>query len=333
MPNEPATPEVAPTFPYELIVPVESAGTRLDTLLAAQLASFSRSVLKRAIDAGHVTVDSRPRKPSFRLEPGQLVRVEQLEAPPAGPEPEAIDLDLLYEDDHLVAVNKPAGMVVHPAKGHWAGTLASALAHHFGDQLSTTGGPTRPGIVHRLDRDTSGVIVVAKHDQAHELLAKQFAERTTEKVYEAITLGLPDRDADIIDEPIGPHPHVREKMAIRRDHPDARSALTKYEVVERLQRFALVRCYPKTGRTHQIRVHLAHIGYPVLCDKQYGGRNKITLSELQGGVAKPEETPFLERQALHARSLSIDHPMSSERLTFESPLSDDLLRVLSALRG
>ena len=320
-------------FPYELTVDKESAGTRLDALLTQQLGAYSRAVLKRAIDAGHVSVNGQVRKPSLRLEAGQVVRVEQLETPATGPEPEAIPLDLLYEDDDLVAVNKPPGMVVHPAKGHWAGTLASALAHHFGENLSSTGGPTRPGIVHRLDRDTSGAIVVAKHDRAHELLAKQFADRTTEKVYEALVQGAPDRDADVIDEPIGPHPHVREKMAIRRDHPDARPALTKYEVVERFKRLAYIRCFPKTGRTHQIRVHLAHIGHPVLCDKQYGGRSKITRSELEGGLPQEGETPLLERQALHARRLTIMHPMSGEELVFEAPLADDLAQVLEKLRG
>ena len=275
------------TFPQTHVAAPEEAGQRLDAFLVAHLDGVSRSLIKRAIDAGHVTVDGERRKPSHRLEEGESVVVTQLEEPAPGPKPEAIALELLYEDDDLVAVNKPAGMVVHPAKGHWEGTLASALAHHFGDALSTTGGPTRPGIVHRLDRDTTGVIVVAKHDTAHERLAEQFQSRTVAKEYLAIVLGEPDRDADVIDEPIGPHPHVREKMAIRRDHPDAREAVTTFEVVERLRRCSLIRALPKTGRTHQIRVHLAHLGCPVLCDKQYGGRSRITASELAGGVVRP----------------------------------------------
>ena len=162
-------------------------------------------------------------------------------------------------------------MVVHPAKGHWEGTLASALAHHFGT-LSGRGGPTRPGIVHRLDRDTSGVIVVAKNDQAHDALAAQFKAREVEKEYLAIVVGVPELDRDRIDEPIGDHPTHREKKAIRRSDPEARSAVTEYEVVERFVGFALVRARPKTGRTHQIRLHLAHIRHPVLCDRLYGGR-------------------------------------------------------------
>lgn len=320
------------TFPLEIVVGDEEASRRLDALLAERLAGFSRSLLKKAIDAGRVTVDGERRKPSHRLEPGEQVRIERLERPAEGPQPEAIDLDLIYEDDDLVAVNKPAGMVVHPAKGNWSGTLAAGLAHHFGDALSSTGGPTRPGIVHRLDRDTTGVIVVAKHDRAHERLAAQFADRSTEKEYAAIVLGEPDRDADVINEPIGPHPHIREKMAIRRDLPDARNAVTTFEVVERLRRCTLLRVTPKTGRTHQIRVHLAHLGNAVLCDKQYGGRSQITAGELAGGVPKPDEVPLLARQALHARRLRIDHPTTGERLTFEAPMPEDMQGVLEFMR-
>lgn len=318
-------------FPCQFVVEEPAAGKRVDAYLAKLLPDFSRSVLKRAIDAGHVSVNGEPCKPSLKLETGQTVRVEQLEPPPAGPEPEAIPLDFLFEDDDLAVVNKPAGMIVHPARGHWAGTLTSALAHHFGDKLSRTGGTTRPGIVHRLDRDTSGVIVVAKHDPAHERLAAQFADRTTEKQYLAIVLGSPDRDADVIDEPIGPHPHVREKMAIRRDHPDARPAVTTIEVVRRFQGFSLVRALPKTGRTHQIRVHLTHAGFPILCDKQYGGRSRITATELNGGVAQQDEVPLLDRQALHAHQLKIDHPTTGQRLTFEAPLPEDIQAVLDRL--
>lgn len=317
----------------ELTVEEADAGRRLDIVLAERLPQFSRSLLKKAIEAGGVSVGERRERPAYRLEPGDAVRVDRVDSVAEGPTPEAIPLDFLYEDDDLVAVNKPPGMVVHPAKGHWAGTLAAALAHHFGDALSKTGGPTRPGIVHRLDRDTSGVIVVAKHDQAHERLAEQFQDRSTEKEYLAIVLGEPDRDADVIDEPIGPHPHVREKMAIRRDHPDARHAVTTFEVVERFRRCSLVRAKPKTGRTHQIRVHLAHVGHPVLCDKQYGGRSRITASELAGGVARPDEPALLERQALHAHRLRINHPTTGERLSFEAPLPAEIEAVLRFLRG
>ncbi|MEQ8846424.1 RluA family pseudouridine synthase [Botrimarina sp.] len=319
--------------PVEFVATEDDAGQRLDAALATRAERLSRTLLKRAITAGAVAVNGRPQtKPSYRLEEGDVVAVEAVPLPDEGPRPEAIPLDVLYEDDDLVVVDKPPGMVVHPAKGHWGGTLVAALAHRFGDALSSAGGPHRPGVVHRLDRDTSGVIVVAKHDVAHASLAAQFADRTTEKVYLAIVLGEPDRDADVVDEPIGPHPHVREKMAIRRDHAYARPALTTFAVVERLRRCSLLRVTPKTGRTHQIRVHLAHAGHPVLCDKQYGGRSRITASELDGRTALPDDAALLQRQALHAFRLGVDHPTTGARLTFEAALPDDMRRVLDHLR-
>lgn len=322
-------------FPRDFLVP-EGVDARLDAFLADCCSEYSRAILRRAIDAGHVLVDGEIRKPSYKLSGGEKVVVAQVESPRAGPEPEAIPLELLFEDEHMVAVNKPAGMIVHPAKGHWAGTLASALAYHFGDELSGAGGPSRPGIVHRLDRDTSGVIVVAKHDAAHHALAAQFKERTTEKEYLAIVRGVPDRDADVIDKPIGPHPRIREQMAIRPDQPDARPAQTRWEVVERFARFALLRCLPKTGRTHQIRVHLAHDGYPILCDKLYGGSSQTTVSELQGlqaGGEAPACEPVLTRQALHARRLAINHPASGARLEIEAPVPADIAAALECLRS
>jgi 23S rRNA pseudouridine1911/1915/1917 synthase len=245
----------------------------------------------------------------------------------------------LYEDDAIVVVNKPAGMVVHPAKGHWAGTLAAALVHRF-TQLSGIGGAVRPGIVHRLDRDTSGVIVVAKTDAAHQSLAAQFHNRTVKKEYLAIVSGRPDRDADRVNVPIGPHPTHRERMALRAEHADSRPAETFFEVVERFTGFALMRAHPKTGRTHQIRLHLAHIRCPVLCDKHYGSRSRITAGELRaitrqkqvaGGV--PDEEVLLARQALHAHRLSFVHPTSGEAVAFEAPLAADMERVLGYLRG
>jgi 23S rRNA pseudouridine1911/1915/1917 synthase len=242
----------------------------------------------------------------------------------AGPHPENIPLDILYEDDALIAVNKPPGMVVHPARGHWSGTLASALSFHF-QQLSKVGGETRPGIVHRLDRDTSGVLVVAKTDPMHYALAAQFEARTTEKEYLAITAGVPDRDRDRIEQPIGIHPHQREKMAIRAGHSTSRDATTFYEVVERFAGFAAVKVLPKTGRTHQIRVHLAHIGCPVLCDKLYGGQQK-------GGQASLLDDAILNRQALHALRIKLAHPATGEPIEFTAPLPADLQSVLDVLR-
>jgi 23S rRNA pseudouridine1911/1915/1917 synthase len=260
------------------------------------------------------------------------VRFTVPQPPREGPAAEEIPLAFLHVDEWMAAIDKPPGMVVHPAKGNWKGTLAGALKWHLerdGGGLSTAGGAARPGIVHRLDRDTSGVIVVARSEEAHHALARQFERRTTAKTYLAITQGAPRLDRDEIDMPIGIHPYQREKMAVRRDHATSREAVTRYEVLERFRAGALVRVTPKTGRTHQIRVHLAAIGCPVLCDGLYSGR---TLIE-PGFLRLPAGPPLLERQALHAASLEIDHPASGERLTFSAPLPADLERMLAALRS
>jgi 23S rRNA pseudouridine1911/1915/1917 synthase len=287
-----------------------------------------------------VRVDGGQCKASLRLKAGQQVVVSQLDVPREGPAPQNIPLDILHEDEAIVVVNKPAGMVVHPAKGHWEGTLASALAHHF-TSLSARGGPTRPGIVHRLDRDTSGVIVVAKNDQAHDALAEQFKSREVTKEYLAIVVGVPELDRDLIDEPIGDHPTHRDKKAIRRKDPNARPATTVYEVIERFAGYAFVRALPKTGRTHQIRLHLTHVGHPILCDRLYGGRAVITELELiprdKIGQHTPEERaafdqPLLERQALHAHRLAFSHPITSESMEFVAPLAVDMERALAAIR-
>jgi 23S rRNA pseudouridine1911/1915/1917 synthase len=305
--------------------------------LAVQLPGLSRATLRRAIDAGHVRVDDGACKASLRLKAGHRIVIDQIAAPREGPAPQNIPLSILFEDDSIIVVDKPAGMIVHPAKGHWEGTLASALAHHFGP-LSSRGGPTRPGIVHRLDRDTSGVIVVAKNDQSHDALAAQFKSRAVEKEYLAIVAGVPDRDRDVVDEPIGDHPTQREKKAIRREDPNARPALTVFEVIERFAGYSLLRALPKTGRTHQIRIHLAHIKCPVLCDRLYGGRAKITELELipRGKIGQDEQTlsgkPLLNRQALHAHRLRISHPVSGEKMEFEAALPMDLERTLEVLR-
>jgi 23S rRNA pseudouridine1911/1915/1917 synthase len=306
--------------------------------LAEAIPAISRATLRRAIDAGHVRVDDTDCKPSFRLRAGSQIVVQQIEVSREGPAPQDIPLVILHEDDAIVVVDKPAGMIVHPAKGHWEGTLASALTHHFGT-LSGRGGPTRPGIVHRLDRDTSGVIVVAKNDQAHDVLAAQFKARQVEKEYLAIVTGAPDRDRDVIDEPIGSHPTHREKKAIRRNDPIARPAVTRYEVIERFNGYALVRALPKTGRTHQIRIHLAHVGFPVLCDRLYGGRAQLGESDLIPRNRAADESavhtspePLLKRQALHAHRLTLTHSTSGQRMSFEAALPADILQTLEALR-
>jgi 23S rRNA pseudouridine1911/1915/1917 synthase len=318
----------------ELIVEPEAAGQRLDAYLAHTLPKYSRVQLRKVIGAGGVKVNGQGTKVAHRLAAGDRI---ELVLPPmnaAGPHPEEIPLDVLYEDEHILAVNKPPGMVVHPARGHWSGTLASALAFHF-RQLSNVGGPTRPGIVHRLDRDTSGVMVVAKTDPMHYALAAQFEARTTEKEYFAITAGAPDRDRDIIEQPIGVHPSQREKMAIRAGHSTSREASTFYEVQERFGGYAAIKVLPKTGRTHQIRLHLAHIGCPVLCDKLYGGRASITRGELRRGrgLQAGDEEVVLARQALHAQRIKLAHPFTGQPIEFVAPVPGDLTRALDLLRG
>jgi 23S rRNA pseudouridine1911/1915/1917 synthase len=316
--------------PIELLVGPEHAGWRLDVFLAHHFPSYSRVHLRRVITAGGVRVGDRGGKPSYRLLAGQRVTVVLPDIPREAPQPENIPLEILYEDDWLAVVNKPAGMVVHPARGHWSGTLASALAYRFAGKLSALGGVNRPGIVHRLDRDTSGAILVAKHDLAHSRLGEMFQSRAIEKEYFALVAGRPELDRDRIEEPIGMHPREREKMAIRRDGPSTRAAETFYEVVERFDGFAAVRILPKTGRTHQIRVHLGHIGCPVLCDRQYGGRSRITRGEIRRDPA--DALVLLERQALHARRLKLAHPESGRPLEVEAPLPGDIAAVLAELR-
>lgn len=313
----------------ELVVGEADSGARLDAFLAKTFPKYSRMQLRRIIGAGGVRVNDAGTKVSHRLQTGNRISIFLPPMPTAGPNPENIPLHILYEDDQLLAINKPPAMVVHPSRGHWSGTLTSALAFHF-DQLSTAGGAHRPGIVHRLDRDTSGVMVVAKNDPCHFALAEQFADRTTEKEYLAITVGAPDRDRDMIDKPIGIHPYQREKMAIRSNHETSREAQTFYEVQERFRGFAVVKMLPKTGRTHQIRVHLAHIGYPVLCDRLYGGRAEIKRGEVSGDLS--DQQIVLGRQALHARRIQLKHPISKELMEFVAPIPDDMQTTIDTLR-
>jgi 23S rRNA pseudouridine1911/1915/1917 synthase len=324
--------DLSPSSPVELVVAPEQSGWRLDVFLVSHFPAYSRVHLRRVITAGGVTIDrNQSGKPAYRLHPGQRVVVVLPPIPREAPQAEDIPLEILYEDDWLAVINKPPRMVVHPARGHWSGTLASALQHHFGSRLSTVGGPTRPGIVHRLDRDTSGAILVAKHDLAHGLLGSQFQSRSIQKEYFALVAGAPDRDRDLIDLPIGIHPQQREKMAIRRDDAQSRPAQTFYEVIERFEGYAALRVRPKTGRTHQIRVHLDHVGCPVLCDRQYGGRSQITRGEIRRQPA--DDLVLLDRQALHAWRIRFLHPGTQQPLEVEAPLPADIAGVLEELRG
>jgi 23S rRNA pseudouridine1911/1915/1917 synthase len=249
------------------------------------------------------------------------------------PTPEDIPLRIVFEDDAFVVLDKSPGMVVHPAKGNWSGTVVNALQHHF-DTLSSIGGDERPGIVHRLDRDTSGLLLVAKDDRIHKDLAWQFEERSVAKEYRALVYGAPDRDADFIDAPIGFHPTIREKMCVPREHyKPGKSARTFYEVVERFDGFAHVRCKPETGRTHQIRVHLAHIGHPVVADKLYSQRPRLTVGDLAGSDHPDAARELIGRQALHAHRLALTHPRTGERLNLEAPLPRDFADALEGMRA
>jgi 23S rRNA pseudouridine1911/1915/1917 synthase len=327
-----------------LTVEAQESGWRLDLFLVHHFPQYSRTLIRQAIMNGGVriieeeTLESNG-KPSFRLKPGQTVHFSMPEIPHYVPQPEAIPLDILYEDEHLAVINKPAGMVVHPSRGHWAGTLVSALSFHFGSDLSSVRGPARPGVVHRLDRDTTGAILVAKNDFIHGKLAMLFENRQIQKEYFAVVLGKVYLDRDMVDAPIGLHPKVKEKMRIApAADSEAKSAQTFYEVIQRYEKMTAVRCFPKTGRTHQIRVHLSHIGYPVLCDRIYGGRKAVTLEELTGKIpfSLTEEhfngTVLLNRQALHAHRLTFVHPVTEENLEIVAPIPPDIQSVLDCLK-
>src|SRR5262245_13228588 len=272
----------------ELTVASKLVGTRLDQYLAGQFPDFSRSVIQKVIDAGGVTVNDAPAKASYKIHNGDRIRIQLPEPTHEIPVAEDIPLDILYEDDHLAVVNKPHDMVVHPAKGHWSGTLVNALAFRFA-KLSQLAAPTRAAIVHRLDRDTSGVILIAKEEHTHRELSAQFEHRTVFKEYLAITNGVLDRDSDYIEKRIGHHPSDRVKMATFDDEEEVgKEACSFYEVIERFplpsKGFTFCRIQPRTGRTHQIRVHLAAVGCPVVADKIYSGRDCLRLSDIDPAI-------------------------------------------------
>jgi len=315
------------TFHQRVTIKRRLEGRRLDQYLAAAIADFSRTFLQRLIRDGQVTVNGQPAKPSYLLRRGD--RIELTVEIPEGPElaAEHIPLDILYEDDHMLVVNKPPDMVVHPAKGHQSGTLVNALLGHT-HTLSATGGELRAGIVHRLDRDTSGVILAAKTDVAHAALARQFEARTVEKHYLAVVLRAPELDSDVIKAPLGRHPRNPQAIAVRRDGKAARSI---YRVRRRFRGFAQLDVQILTGRTHQIRVHLAHIGHPVVADALYGHRAALHRSELLGDRPTEDEEPLIERQALHAHRIGIAHPITGKPMEFTAPLPHDIQTLLAAL--
>ncbi len=321
------------TKPVDLTVnKVESM--RLDQYLVSAFPGHSRSEFQKAIEAGGVTVNDVVAKASYKVRPGDRIRFRVPDPAADAPVPEDIPLDIIYEDEFLAVVNKPADMVVHPARGHWRGTLVNALHFHFG-QLSLVNGTYRPGIVHRLDRDTSGVLLVAKDDLTHRDLSLQFEQRKVFKEYLAITQGVLDRDSDYVECAIGRHPREREKMAAYDepdDDEDIKDACTFYEVIERFDGYTFCRAHPKTGRTHQIRVHLAHVGCPVLADKAYSGRDSLRLSHLVRDLDPNSDEVLMPRQALHAHRLRFHHPRRGQWLEVEAKLPPEFERTLAALR-
>ncbi len=329
------------TVSTELIMDEGDAGSRIDVALARKLPDLSRARVQALLREGHIrhkdgrTIESH----SLRVKPGDAFAVHIPPAAPAEPEAENIPLVVLHEDKYLIVIDKPKGLVVHPAPGHATGTLVNALIQHCGDSLSGIGGVRRPGIVHRLDKDTTGIMVVAKTDAAHQGLAEQFASHGAdgrlERGYLAIVWGVPEPGSGRIDAAIGRRTHNRTKMAVVHNE-SGRHAATKYDVVTRMQpkglpATSLVRCRLETGRTHQVRVHMAHAGHPLLGDPTYGtgfaSSGRKLGPEAQVAVAR------LGRQALHAALLAFEHPVTGKAMRFESPLPADLAYLLTCLKA
>ncbi len=305
-----------------LIVEKTLPSERLDTWLRTKFPAVSRGAIQRLIDEGHIQVDGRQVKPTHSPRAGQTVTVHWPEARAAEARPEDIPLEILFEDASLLVVNKPAGLVVHPAAGHDEHTLVNALLHHCAGRLSGIGGVARPGIVHRLDKETSGCLVVAKSDEAHLALSAQFASRKVHKIYQAIVCGELARDTGEIRAAIARHSTHRKRMAVSEDL--GREARTSYRVLERLRSATLVEAVIHTGRTHQIRVHFQHVGHPLVGDRTYGNRQNQKLEDLTGYAAP--------RQMLHAFELAFTHPRLGRKMEFKAPLPPDFLDALAALR-
>lgn len=293
---------------------IEDAGRRMDAWLSEQIEELTRSAVQRLIQDGCVTADGKPLAKNYKITGKETVAVMLPEPEPVDVVPQNIPLDVVFEDDDVIVVNKPKGLVVHPAPGHPDGTLVNALLYHCGDSLSGIGGELRPGIVHRIDRDTSGLIIAAKNDFAHQKLAAQLADHTLARIYHCIVVGNLHEDSGTIDAPIGRHPVDRKKMAVVHD---GRHAVTHWRVLKRYQGYTYVECRLETGRTHQIRVHMASISHPILGDTVYG--NKKEVSGLQG-------------QCLHAVGLRFIHPRTEKAVELHCELPEEFIRQLEKLR-
>lgn len=294
----------------------EDVGCRIDIFIAENMESLSRSAVQRLIQEGHVRLNGTTVKANYKLREKDVMDIELPEAKTVEILPEEIPLDILFEDQDVIVVNKPQGMVVHPAPGHTSGTLVNALLFHCGNELSGINGEKRPGIVHRIDKDTSGVLMVAKNDAAHQSLAAQLAEHSITRKYNAIVFNGFQEEEGTVDQPIGRNPLDRKKMAITHKH--SRRAVTHYKVLERMGNFTLIEAQLETGRTHQIRVHMTYIGHPLLGDSVYG----------------PKKQPFrLEGQALHARVLGFLHPRTGKYVEFEAPMPESFKKLLERLKA
>ena len=297
-----------------LLLRADKAGERADQLIARLVPELTRSAAQRLLEEGAVTLNGQPVKKNYKAAEGDLLKVTLPDPEPVEAVPQNIPLDVVYEDGDVIVVNKPVGMVVHPAAGHPDGTLVNALLYHCGKSLSGINGALRPGIVHRIDRDTSGLIIAAKNDFAHQALAAQLADHSLYREYEAVCVGSLREDAGTVDAPIGRNPTDRKKMAV--DRKNGRPAVTHWQVIARYPGHTHIRCRLETGRTHQIRVHLAFVGHPLLGDTVYGAKKPV---------------PGLAGQCLHARRLSFVHPRTGERLTLECPLPAWFEQVLTKL--
>ena len=342
--------------PVRLIVEARAHGWRVDHYLTRLFPNYSRALFQKALEQKSVLLNGLPIKSSRRMRVNDVLDVRLPELPDISLPPEDIPIDVLFEDQSLVVLNKASNMITHPGKGHYRGTLAGALQFHF-DQLSNVAGQLRPGIVHRLDKDTSGVIVIAKNNQVHARLSEQFEARTTIKEYRAIVWGEVARDTGVIDTHVRINPKIREKMQVCEQEGNARQAVTHFEVLERFHGFSFMRLMPKTGRTHQLRLHMSHLGHPIVADELYGGQKCLRLADVNGSQKQAEretqlsrkaeaaakksgfesvvdtfDDVLIRRQALHAFQLSFRHPESGIPQTFEAPLAVDIQRTLDVLR-
>ena len=326
-------PPLSMSEPVLVTVEARAHGWRVDHYLARLYPNYSRELFRKAIDQSAVQLNGLPVKAARRLRVNDRLAIRLPEMPDNTLQPEDLPIQIVYEDDSLAIINKPANMVTHPGKGNFKGTLAAAVQFHF-DKLSSVAGQLRPGIVHRLDRDTTGVIVIAKDNAVHSRLSSQFEQREVKKEYRAIVRGTLERDSDYIRTWIKVHPKNHEKMlTCQEGEQGAREAVTFYQVLERFRGFTYVQLLPETGRTHQLRVQMLHLKCAIMADRLYAGHEQVTRGELAAPetIANGDDT-LITRQALHAFRLQIRHPVTDKPMLFEAELPDDMQRVLEALR-